>query len=279
MNATQGRFVTDDYEVSYEISVNPLIRAAKPKTAEETAGPPPQPTYFSACGEDYVLNKIFYDDFFGKKPAKGFYVDIGAHHPTYASNTAFFYNKGWNGINIEANPGALRAFERDRPRDININAAVSSSGGGVDFYLFGDSRGENFDSSSTTDPVFAEQIASEQGKQYTVINVPGNRLETLLDKHSPGQIDFMSIDIEGQEIHALMSNNWEKYRPAITLIEILPRQGSAVTDILNESEVAGFLCGQGYRYFTQTLFTFFFYDTRSENARSILGKWGFFNGT
>ena len=48
-------------------------------------------------------------------------------------------------------------------------------------------------------------------------------LEQILDSHlakSVADLDFMSIDIEGMEYEALISNNFKKYRPKIILAEI-----------------------------------------------------------
>lgn len=42
--------------------------------------------------------KYFFDVY------NGFYVDIGAYDPIFASNTLNLYTMGWDGINIEANP-------------------------------------------------------------------------------------------------------------------------------------------------------------------------------
>ena len=40
-------------------------------------------------GED-----VFLDFLFGENKRKGFYIDVGAHHPKKISNTYFFYKKG-----------------------------------------------------------------------------------------------------------------------------------------------------------------------------------------
>jgi len=70
---------------------------------------------FSQTGEDaivkFLLNII-------EKPSKLTWLDIGAHHPTYFSNTALFYSQGMRGINIEANPLLILEFYRKRKRDI-----------------------------------------------------------------------------------------------------------------------------------------------------------------
>src|SRR4051812_17526869 len=79
-------------------------------------------TSYSQEGEDMVLQS-FYE---GRKKYKGFYIDVGAHHPYRFSNTLFFYKKGWRGINIEPTPNAVKAFNIFRRRDINLNIGISS---------------------------------------------------------------------------------------------------------------------------------------------------------
>lgn len=53
---------------------------------------------YSQEGEDLVLARIFGN----LKLTTGFFVDIGAHHPTRFSNTFYFYRRGWCGINVDA---------------------------------------------------------------------------------------------------------------------------------------------------------------------------------
>ena len=52
---------------------------------------------YAMDGEDIAIN------LFNKKEGKGFYVDIGAHHPIQRNNTNLLYQKGWEGINIDIN--------------------------------------------------------------------------------------------------------------------------------------------------------------------------------
>ena len=49
---------------------------------------------YSQCGEDLII----YNAFSYMNIKNIYYIDIGAHHPFYLSNTAFFCNKGCNGI-------------------------------------------------------------------------------------------------------------------------------------------------------------------------------------
>ena len=86
---------------------------------------------YAQDGEDVAL-AAFYDT---QKGYKGFYVDIGAHHPKRFSNTYFFYKKGWSGINIDAMPGSMHGFRLLRTRDINLEMGISREKGAFEVLL------------------------------------------------------------------------------------------------------------------------------------------------
>ena len=52
-------------------------------------------TSFSQEGEDLILQRYF------EGKTKGFFVDIGAHHPIRFSNTYHFYRRGWRGMVVQ----------------------------------------------------------------------------------------------------------------------------------------------------------------------------------
>ena len=74
---------------------------------------------FAQEGEDMILKRIF------EGVRSGFYIDIGAFHPSKFSNTYYFYLRGWSGINIDPQPGVKSLFDKMRPRDINLELAIS----------------------------------------------------------------------------------------------------------------------------------------------------------
>ena len=76
-------------------------------------------TYYSQEGEDIILRHIFGDQ------TKGFYVDVGAHHPKRFSNTCYFYDRRWQGINLDTLPGSMWFLQKLRPRDKNLEIAIS----------------------------------------------------------------------------------------------------------------------------------------------------------
>jgi FkbM family methyltransferase len=156
--------------------------------------------------EDVLLSRVFRDQ------RQGFYVDVGANDPTVYSVTRHFYDLGWHGINIE--PGLIfERLQQERPRDVNLNVAVSDVSGPVTFYEFPD-----FPGSSTLDPAQLEHI-QEFTSRCVPRTVQARPLREILEQYAPGTIDFLSVDVETHERQVLVSNDWERFRPRVLLIE------------------------------------------------------------
>ena len=190
---------------------------------------------YSQEGEDLISARLLGDKH------EGFYVDVGAHHPTRHSNTYLFYRRGWRGINIDATPGSMAEFGRLRPRDINIERLVGIDPTPRRFYLF------NEPALNTASGALA-RMRSAENEQYQIASqtelVPQS-LSSLLDEFLPrGQsIDLMSIDVEGMDFEVLRSNDWDRYRPTLLLAELL---GTTLSD-LQGHEIVRFLRDRQYR--------------------------------
>jgi len=195
-------------------------------------------------GEDLILDRLL------DRQANGFYVDVGAHHPVRFSNTYLFYRRGWRGINIDAMPGSMRAFNRIRPRDMNSEAGVAGTSGLLDYFQFNEPALNTFDEG---------EAAQKNRPPYKLINtlkIPVERLDQLLNKHLPAKqcIDFMSVDVEGKDHEVLSSNDWHRYRPRLVLAETLR------TDLLTlqSCPVTKLLMDVGYRPVAKAYNTSFF---------------------
>lgn len=167
---------------------------------------------YSQEGEDLILQRIF------ENKQKGFYVDVGAHHPFRFSNTYLFYKKGWRGINLDAMPNSMKIFKRYRSRDINLEIPVGKDGDCLTYHIFNEPALNTFDKSRI------EGIL--QKPEYTLqkkIEIQIKSLKSILDEYLPKRqcIDFMSIDVEGLDFEVIKSNDWTKYRPKILLVEAL----------------------------------------------------------
>ena len=201
-------------------------------------------TYYSQEGEDILLRRIFGDQ------TNGFYVDIGAHHPKRFSNTCYFYDRGWQGINIDAMPGSMKIFQKFRPRDTNLEIAISEKEQQLAYYMFNEPALNSFSKS------LSDERQNEKCYLEKTISIPSFPLSTILDKHLPPEqiINFLSVDVEGLDLQVLASNDWNKYRPKVVLAEVL----GASLNTIKQDPVYKYLTNQGYILFSKLIHTCIF---------------------
>ena len=165
---------------------------------------------FSKSGDDIQLNKLI-----GQSGA-GVYVDIGCWHPVKASNTYYFYLRGWKGLCIDPNPKLKRLYDQIRPGDQFINCAIGDSKELFKYYLLNDP----YDSMNTLDYDFIKKHNLESQVKKT-IDIQIHSLKDVLAKNiSAGErLDFFDIDVEGFDLEVLKSNDWHTFRPKVIVIE------------------------------------------------------------
>ena len=202
---------------------------------------------YSQEGEDMILNKLL------ENCKTGYFVDIGAHHPKRFSNTYFFYKKGWTGINIDAKPGSMDIFKKQRPLDINIEMGLSSSNEDLNFYIFNEPALNTFDyelaNKRCNDKYFINEIRS----------VKCMTLDQIFDRYLPSNqsITFLTIDIEGYDLKVLKTNNWEKYRPDFLVVE---SYSMYINDVL-ESDIYQYLIKNNYKLVSKSFYSLIFKNT------------------
>jgi FkbM family methyltransferase len=159
---------------------------------------------FAQNFEDVILARVLSGN-------TGFYIDAGANDPVHHSVTKHFYDKGWSGVNIEPHRGFYRRLCADRPRDVNLNMALSDCETVVTFHEEPSGAGI----SSLTE-VFADWNVG-----LTVEDRPiaVTTLARICERYADRQIDFLKIDVEGVERQVCQGGDWAKYRPRIVLIE------------------------------------------------------------
>ena len=164
---------------------------------------------YAMDGEDTAV------EVFNKKKNKGFYVDIGAHHPIQRNNTNLLFQKGWEGINIDVNEFSIDLFNFLRPNDLNLLTAISDREGKISFYYQ-----KNFSQLNTTDKKIANEHFRGKFKERIV---KCQSIQSILDnsKYKNKKIDFLNIDVEGAEMKVLKTLNFNKHNPSLICIEIL----------------------------------------------------------
>jgi FkbM family methyltransferase len=201
---------------------------------------------YSQEGEDVILRSLFP----GQK--EGFYVDVGAHHPRRFSNTYIFYRMGWRGINIEPDPAGSALLTKHRKRDVNLQLGIGPEKGIMEYYQFDEPALNTFDKILAD-----ERVQSGNCHLIRTTKVPVESLAVVLNRYLKGRkIDFLNVDVEGMDLMVLNSNDWDRYRPTVVLVEM---PGDNVRDSLG-SDIFDFLSEKGYEILAKTQRTGIFRD-------------------
>src|SRR5262249_42306816 len=130
------------------------------------------------------------------------------------STTKLFSLRGWRGVNIEPNPHFFRLLCQSRPRDVNLQAAVSDRSGKAKYYEVIDSLTE-----STLSPDRARAVR-DSGRPVREEEIDTLPMAEILHRHVGDRpIDFMSIDVEGHERAVLSTADFTRWRPRVLIVE------------------------------------------------------------
>lgn len=189
---------------------------------------------FGLEGEDLILSKIAKFS----KSQRGFFVDVGAHHPFRFSNTALFYLHGWRGVNIDPTPGAIERFRKMRPRDINLDVAISEDESVRNFYIYSEAALNGIDCDRS------EELAGTGYRLINTIPVRTVPLAKVLKQHLAAlpKPNFLTVDAEGHDLEVLRSNDWDRFPFEWVLAELQLDDASH----LGDSPIATFLDHHGY---------------------------------
>ena len=163
-------------------------------------------TLYSNWGIDLLIKDILKN-----QKEKGIYIDVGSHHPLINNNTYILYKRGWKGINIDLDFNSIDMFNYFRPKDHNIQIALSNKIGFTDLYFFHNRSAKN-------------TITKSRGKgAKSIKRVKTDTLNNIIknSKINTKKIDFLSIDVEGNELNVLKGLNFKNYRPKIISIEFI----------------------------------------------------------
>lgn len=189
---------------------------------------------YSQRGQDlfclYVFSKT--------KNANKLCIEFGAGDGKLISNTFLLSQKNFLTILIEPSKYFFKSLKKNRPNDISINGCIKSIKTQEEKSLLYDaghysSINENYD-----DPEIGKFFKENLMGKYYVKNYD---LNNLIDKYFPGKrhINYLSIDIEGDELGVLESINFSKYEFDCLTVE-------CAIDNKNRNKIIEFLKSNGY---------------------------------
>lgn len=198
---------------------------------------------YSQHYEDIILDKLF------QSQKDGLYLDIGCHEPTRINNTYRLYKRGWSGICVDASADYERDFKNLRPRDTYVQVGIGKQANSpMKFYEF----------SAPALSTFSTDLASQyQAQGHALVRtsqIPVITLSELCKRHVKERtIDLLSLDIEGYDLEALESLDWETHKPRAICVETKP-SGDIQEESLGEDQASidSFLRKRGYKIYAHT---------------------------
>ena len=166
-------------------------------------------SHYSGAGEDISIRKLFPSDH------RGLFVDVGCYHPIKYNHTWALYKKGWRGINIDIDDIKIELFNMVRREEVNLACAVSNKPGMVKYYRAG--------WFSQINSIRETETGVMDG--YVTREVECQTLTSLIDstKYKDRRIDFLNVDVEGNDFEVLSSLDFQRYQPSLIAVEIHER--------------------------------------------------------
>jgi FkbM family methyltransferase len=204
---------------------------------------------YSQTGEDRIIQAIL-----GNEP--GFFIDVGCNHPQLCSNTFSLYNRGWKGINIDANANLIDQQKNLRLVDISVCAAISDKEQEVVFTEFVDP----FVSSISQSHV--EEWRRHRAIKGTKIIKTVTLTAVLTEFKAPSRPDLLCIDVEGHDYEVLTSLDLKRYRPRLIVIEM---HGFELNNP-NENKIFVSLISSGYKMIGFVIMNGYFIDIQKTDT-------------
>ena len=179
-------------------------------------------------------------------PAKGFFVEVGAHQPVALSQTWELEQRGWDGLLIEPIPEqaeSLRCGRRARVFEVACGKP-EQHGLTMPIYVAGGLSSLRYGHGPT--------------KDVRVVT-----LNSVLTEASAQRVDFLSVDVEGTELDVRRGFSFERYRPGLILLE----------DFAENFEKHRFMRARGYKRVRRTGNNSWYIPQEVPFPLSIVGRW------
>lgn len=205
---------------------------------------------WAQCGEDLIMRTVCD----ALRIARPSYLDVGAHHPAYLSNTYLFYTQGSRGVTVEPDPALHARFRRQRPRDTNLAIGIGPERGSFELFQM-EPRTLN-----TMSEEEAQRYVAQGHKLVARHRVPVETIDDVLGRHFPQRApDILSVDVEGLDFEILQSLDWSRHHPKLVCVETIVF--ATTGDGVKRTEIDALLLEHGYSRFADTYINSIYVDT------------------
>lgn len=217
---------------------------------------------YSQSGEDAIIMYVM--AMLGIPISECNYLDLGANHPKTMSNTYFFYEQGARGVLVEANFSLIPKLQRERPEDIILNKCITNkTGDKMPFNIL------NLDGLSKVGDVSGILAENPDARLIKTVELETITVGDIIEKYFSGKAPvIMNLDIEGLEMQILDSIDFEKYRPLIMIIEMIPYSKKLAVG-QKDTQLLNYVKSKGYEEYAFTGINSIFIDNRRTSCQKI----------
>lgn len=143
----------------------------------------------------------------------GTFLDLGSYNGIDLSNVRALVELGWDGVMVEASPTVYKALKENYRHYPNIqlcNCAVGSATVMLDFY-------DNHNAVGTLHSI--ETIRWKGTQDFNTIEVPCVEINELLEVCHYKTFDFISCDIEGEDLGVIRRLNFDELKTKMVCVE------------------------------------------------------------
>jgi FkbM family methyltransferase len=156
-------------------------------------------------------------EFFG--PGTGYFIEVGASHPTAGSPTWHLEQDGWRGVLVEPRPDLAAFLVTARKAQVFAVACVAPA------------------QADKSLPLQVGGTTPAAPTAYSVI-VPTRTLDSVLQEAAaPTPVNLLAVDVKRGAVDVLNGFNFERWRPRLILVE----------DHVGSLRTHGYLKSKGYR--------------------------------
>ncbi len=204
--------------------------------------------YHSQSGQDKCVKEYFF-----KNKKNGYFVEIGAYDGVTGSNCLFFENvMQWKGIAIEPSPSLFTKLKKNRKCEC-LNIAVSNKQSKNEFVevINGYTQMGGLNTEEYNDTL--NLITSDPRTKMNKLFVKTINLNDLIKKNNV--IDYLSIDVEGEEMRIIESIDYKLLTIKVLSIENNSKIKKSFYNFLKEKNFEYFdTLGKDEIYYNKNIF-------------------------
>lgn len=205
---------------------------------------------YSQFGEDLIVGYLF-DQLQVRLPT---YLDVGANHPRFISNTYSFYARGSRGVLVEPNPRLCKLLRLARPGDTLVEAGIGLSGQTHgEFFIFG-GFADGLSTFSREEATHWETVGLKGVGRIPVervVSVPLIPIDRIIAENFCGKPpNFLSLDVEGLDLEVLKGIDFSRHSPDVICVETLGYDERQET--FKKNDIIDFVLSKQYFVYADT---------------------------